>query len=100
MNDSVHTVTLFRNKKRVPYIFRDHWLRVYSVDQEGRTHYYLIAQNYGTGEQTGVWLKNKEEYDVLSQELKRGVDEAANFKDALHAYNILNICLNIRKAPF
>ena len=88
VNDSVHTVTLFRNKKRIPYIFRDHWLRVHSVDQEGRTHYYLIAQNYGSGTQTAVWLKDKSEYDVLNKEFLRDHDEAENFKNALYAYMV------------
>ena len=89
MNENyAYIITLFRKGKRVIHIFRDHWLSIHKVEENGRGMlYYLIAHDYGTGEEIFVWLKDKYEFDILNREFWRGEDEAANFKKALYEYN-------------
>jgi hypothetical protein len=47
----------------------------------------MIAQEYGINTKTLVALANMHEFNVLRREISRDLDEAANFKKALYAYN-------------
>lgn len=88
MNDDyAYIITLFRKGERVSHVFRDHWLSLHDIEENGRGMlYYLIAHDYGTGEEIFVWLKNKYEFITLKREIARDQNEAANFKKALYAY--------------
>ena len=81
-----YTITLFRNGRRVFYVFRNHWLSFHAVEEDGYTIYYLIAHEIFGGEDTFVSL-NKKEYEILQYENNRPIDEGANFKKAVKAYN-------------
>lgn len=77
-----HVITLFRKGERVTHVFRDHMIRLHERSENGRGPlYYLIAQDYGTGEETFVWLKDQAEFDLIEKEMNRGVDAAGNFKE-------------------
>jgi hypothetical protein len=80
-------ITLSRNGERVTHVFPDHWLELRELYENGRGPiYYIIAHNYGTGEETLVFLKDQKEYMVFERELNRPMDEAANFKKSVEAY--------------
>jgi hypothetical protein len=82
-----NVITLFRNDERVTHVFRDHRISLHELEENGLgALYYLIAHDYGTGEKTFVWLKDKEEYDILKKEMNRDLNEANNFKKALASY--------------
>ena len=50
-------VSLWRNGERVRHVFSDHWLELREVAENGRGPlYYIIAHNYGTGEETLLFL--------------------------------------------
>lgn len=85
-NECVYTITLFRKGERVSHVFRDHRISIHERSENGRgPFYYLIAHDYGTGEETFVWLKNQAEFDFIEKEMNRGTDEN-NFKEALTNY--------------
>jgi hypothetical protein len=80
-------ITLWRNGERVTHVFPDHWLELRELYENGRGPiYYIIAHDYGTGEETLVFLKDQKEYMVFERELNRPMDEAANFKKSVEAY--------------
>jgi len=86
-DDWAHVITLDRNGERVSHVFRDHYLTVHEVEENGRGPiYYIIAHDYGTGEETPLFLKDKEEFEALRKEMSRDPDESANFKKSLEAY--------------
>jgi hypothetical protein len=76
-------ITLSRNGTRVTHVFPDHWLELREVAENGRGPlYYIIAHNYGTGEETLLFLKDQNEYDILEREMVRS-HEVAEFKELL-----------------
>lgn len=82
-----HTITLFRNGDKKTHAFHDHWLSLHDVEENRRGMiYYVMAHNYGTGEETFVSL-TKQEFDTLEREMNRVGDEASNFKKSLAAFN-------------
>jgi hypothetical protein len=65
-------ITLWRNGERVTHVFPDHWLELREVAENGRGPlYYIIAHNYATNEESLVFLKDKEEYDMIEKELMK-----------------------------
>jgi hypothetical protein len=86
-DDFVYTITLFRNGERVSHVFRDHYLTIHELEENGRGPiYYIIAHDYGTGKETPLFLKDKEEFEALRKDMSRDPDESANFKKSLEAY--------------
>jgi hypothetical protein len=86
-DDFVYTITLLRNGERVSHVFRDHYLTIHELEENGRGPiYYIIAQDYGTGEETPLFLKDKEEFEALRKDMSRDPDEATNFKKSVEAY--------------
>ena len=92
-------ITLWRNGERVTHVFPDHWLELRELYENGRGPiYYIIAHDYGTGEETLVFLKDQQEYLAFERELNRPMDEAANFKKAVEAYKTRTIGKDFVKA--
>jgi hypothetical protein len=92
-------VSLWRNGERVRHVFPDHWLELREVAENGRGPlYYIIAHNYGTGEETLLFLENQKEYDILDKEMARDFDHALSFKKSVDAYNSRNIGKDFVKA--
>jgi hypothetical protein len=90
-------ITLWRNGERVHHVFPDHWLELREVAENGRGPlYYVIAHNYGTGEETLLFLNDQKEYDILYKEMAR--DEVAEFKKSVEAYKTRNIGKDFVKA--
>jgi hypothetical protein len=83
-----HTITIFRNGDKKTHAFHDHWLSLHDMEENRRGMiYYVMAHNYGTGEETFVSL-TKQEFKILEREINCG-DEASNFKKSLAAFNKL-----------
>jgi hypothetical protein len=86
-DDWAHVITLDRKGERVSHVFRDHYLTIHELEENGRGPiYYIIAHDYGTGKETPLFLKDKEEFDALRKDMSRDPDESANFKKSLEAY--------------
>jgi hypothetical protein len=101
LNDkNERVITLFRNGGSVTHVFPDHWLELREVAENGRGPlYYIIAHNYGTGEETLVFLKDQEEYDIIERELRVTLDtEVAEFNKSVEAYRTRNIGKDFVKA--
>jgi len=91
-DQNAHVISLFRKGERVTHVFRDHFIRLHERSENGRGPlYYLIAQDYGTGEETFVWLKDQSEFDLIEKQMLRGADDAANFKKAVDNFNTMSI---------
>ena len=98
-DDSAHVITLFRNDERVSHVFRDHWLEFREIAENGMGPlYYIIAHDYGTGEETLLSLKDQKEYDILEREINRNADEVANFKKSVEGYKNRNVGKDFVKA--
>jgi hypothetical protein len=79
-------ITLFRDGERVTHTFSDHSLSLHERGESGKGMlYYIVAHDYGTGEETLVFLKDKGEYDILDREMNR-MPEAFEFKKSIEAY--------------
>jgi hypothetical protein len=84
-------ITLSRNGKRVTHVFPDHWLELREVAENGRGPlYYIIAHNYGTGEETLLFLEDQNEYEIVEREMVRS-HEIAEFKETVKAYKTRNV---------
>ena len=92
-------ISLWRNGERVRHVFPDHWLELREVAENGRGPlYYIIAHDYGTGQEKMIFLEDQREYDILDKEMQRDFDAAINFKKTVDAYNSRNIGKDFVKA--
>jgi len=93
-------ITLSRNGGSVTHVFPDHWLEFREVAENGRGPlYYIIAHNYGTGEETLIFLEDQKEYDILERELRVTLDvEVAAFNKSVEAYKSRTIGKDFVKA--
>jgi len=86
-------ISLWRNGERVRHVFPDHWLELREVAENGRGPlYYIVAHDYGTGEETLVFLKDQQEYDILERALGAALDaEVAEFNKSAEVYKTRNV---------
>jgi hypothetical protein len=91
-----HTIKLFE-KHGIENI--GYWVPVEKEEGADNTLYYIIAHNYGTGEETLIFLKDQEEYDIIERELRVTLDtEVAEFNKSVEAYRSREIGKDFVKA--
>lgn len=98
-DDWAHVITLSRNDERVSHVFRDHYITFHEVEENGRGPiYYIVAHDYGTGEEKLVFLNDKDEFEALREEMNHDADEAGSFKKKVQDYKNRDVGKDFVKA--
>jgi hypothetical protein len=98
-DDWAHVITLSRNNESISHIFRDHYITFHEVEENGKGMlYYIVAHNYGTGEEEIVFFKDKDEFEAVRKEASRDANEAGSFNKKVKDYTERNVGKDFVKA--